>query len=98
MTRRLPWSSAALLVVVVLASVIALVCALYLWTYSGPRFDVVIINDQPIGGALEKLVAFVVGTVSGALAIFAVARLCSRWSEGRDESDRDHEPQASERR
>ena len=91
MTRRLPWSSAALLVVVLLASVIALVCALYIWTYSGPQFDVVIINDQPLGGGFEKFVALVVGTVSGSLAIFAIARLRSRWSECRDESDRDHE-------
>jgi hypothetical protein len=57
---------------------IALLCGLYVWTYTGPQFDIVFINDHQIGGTFERVVAFMLGTVSGAIGIFAVLIFRSR--------------------
>ena len=77
--RQFPWSELVLLVVVgVPALAVALMCMLFVWTYSGPQFDTVIINDHTIGGAVERVIALALGTMSGSLGVFSVLRFYRR--------------------
>jgi hypothetical protein len=52
-------------------------CLRFILTYSGPQFDVVIFNDHVVGGAEDKLAAWLLGTLSGAAAMFCGLRI---WS------------------
>ena len=65
--REIAGRALALLLVSVPAFAIALLCTLFIWTYSGPQYDVVILNDHQLGGTFDKVVALIVGTVSGRL-------------------------------
>ena len=77
--RQFPWSELVLLVVVgVPALAVALMCMLFVWTYTGPQFDTVIINDEPIGGTFDRIVALVVATISGSLGVFSLLRFYRR--------------------
>ena len=76
--RQFPWTELLLtLVLGVPALAIALLCCLFVWTYSGPQFDTVCINDHPIGGTFDKVVAAIIGTVAGAAVVFLIARFRS---------------------
>src|ERR687898_750599 len=65
---------AVLLVIGIPAFGIALLCALYVWTYTGPQFDVVFFNDDVVGGISDKVVAMVLATLSGGIGIFVALR------------------------
>lgn len=68
----------ALLVAVgIPASLITLRCLRFILMYSGPQFDVVIFNDHVVGGTEDKLAAWLLGTLSGAAAVFCGLRI---WS------------------
>jgi hypothetical protein len=80
-----------LLAIGVPALLITLLCMSFIMIYSGPQFDVVIINDHVVGGTEDKLVAWVVGSVAGATAVFCGTRLWTRtseWRQGRSFTDR----------
>ena len=73
--RQFPWKELTFLLVVGSpAFAIALSCGLFVWTYTGPQFDIVILNEHAIGGAFDRVVAFVLATISGAVGIFTVLR------------------------
>ena len=57
------------------AFVISMVCLVFIVTNTGPQFDTVIINDHVVGGTSDKLVAYAIGTLSGALAVICAIRL-----------------------
>lgn len=77
--RQFPWSELVLLVVVgVPALAVALMCMLFVWTYTGPQFDTVIINDHPIVGTFDHVGALVLGTVSGGVGVFSLLRFYRR--------------------
>jgi hypothetical protein len=80
--RRLPWGEVALLLVMgIPAFAIALLCGLFVWTYTGPQYDIQIINDHEIGGTFDRVVALAVATFCGALGIFSALRLQRRMSD-----------------
>ena len=54
---------------------IAVLCQVFIVTYTGPQFDTVIINDHVEGGTGDKLTAFAVGTLSGAVGVICAIRL-----------------------
>jgi len=79
----------ALLVAIgILSSVIALQCLRFILIYSGPQFDVVIFNDRVIGGTEDKLAAWLLGTLSGAAAVFCGRRI---WSMARRSGSEPHQ-------
>jgi hypothetical protein len=57
------------------AFMIAMLSLLFIVTYTGPQFDTVIINDHVVGGTGDKLTAYAVGTLSGAVALICAIRL-----------------------
>ena len=54
--------------------VIAMLSLVFIVSNTG-QFDSVIINDHVVGGTADKLTAFAVGTVSGAVAVICAIRL-----------------------
>ena len=68
---------ALLLAVGISAALVALLCLCFIVMYAGPQFDVLIINDHVVGGTEDQLVAWLVGTVAGAAAVFCGIRI---WS------------------
>ena len=77
---------ALLLAVGLPAALIALLCLRFILRYSGPQFDVVIFNDHVIGGTEDQLVAWLLGTLSGAAAVFCGIRI---WSMLRSPASRE---------
>ena len=57
------------------ALLIALLCLAFVAMSSGPQFDAVIINDHVVGGTWDRFAAFVIGSLSGAVAVFCGIRL-----------------------
>lgn len=47
----------------------------FIATNAGPQFDTVIINDHVLGGTVDKFVAFVIGALSGPVAVACARRL-----------------------
>ena len=79
--RQFPWKELAFLLVIgIPAFVIALLCGLFVWTYTGPQYDIVFINDHAIGGAFDRVVALVVATFFGAVGIFSLLRFQRQMS------------------
>jgi hypothetical protein len=79
--RQFPWNELGLLLIVgIPAFAIALLCALFVWTYTGPQFDIVIVNDHEIGGTFDRVVALVLATLFGAVGIFSALRFHRRMS------------------
>lgn len=75
MQRQFPWKELAFLLVIgIPAFAIALLCGLFVWTYTGRQYDIVIINDHAIGGAFDRVVGLVLATFFGAVGIFSVLR------------------------
>ena len=71
-----PWNEVGLFLVVgIPAFAIALLCALFVWIYTGPQFDIVIVNDHEIGGTFDRVVALVLATISGGVGTFMFLRL-----------------------
>jgi hypothetical protein len=54
---------------------------LWIWTYTGPQFDAVVINDHVVGGTGDRVVAVVWATVFGALGMFALLMCRGRVAE-----------------
>ena len=54
---------------------IAMLCLVFIVTNTGPQFDTVIFNDHVEGGTSDKLTAFAVGTLSGAVGVICAIRL-----------------------
>jgi hypothetical protein len=80
--NRFHWKELALLVIVgIPAFAVALSCGLFVWTYTGPQYDIVIVNDHAIGGPFDRVVALVLGTFSGAVGIFSVLTFQRRMSD-----------------
>jgi hypothetical protein len=77
-----PYTELVLAAIIGLPGVIVgLLCTLQLVSYLGPRFDVVIVNDHVIGGTSDQTFLFYVGSVSGAVGLFAGLRFWHRFSE-----------------
>jgi hypothetical protein len=57
------------------AFVIAMLSVVFIVTNTGPQFDAVIVNDHVVGGTGDKLAAFVIGSLSGAVAVICAIRL-----------------------
>lgn len=57
------------------AALISLLCLVFFATNAGPQFDTVIINDHVEGGPGDRVVALVVGALSGAVAVVCGIRL-----------------------
>ena len=53
---------------------IAILSLVFIVTNTG-QFDTVIINDHVVGGTGDKLTAYAVGTLSGAVAVICAIRL-----------------------
>lgn len=52
-----------------------MLCLVFFVTNTGPQFDTVIINDHVEGGISDKLAAFAIGGLSGAVAVVCALRL-----------------------
>lgn len=77
--RTFPLKELALLLFVgIPALAVALLCVAFVWTYSGPQYDVVFVSDHEIGGVYDRTAALLLGTVSGAVGIFLVLRFRRR--------------------
>jgi len=57
------------------AFLISMLSLVFIVTNTGPQFDTVIINDYVVGGTSDKLAAFAVGGLSGAVAVVCALRL-----------------------
>lgn len=57
------------------AFLFSMLCLLFIVTNTGPQFDTVIINDHVVGGTSDRLAAFVIGGLSGAVAVICAIRL-----------------------
>ena len=57
------------------AFLIAMLSLVFIVTNTGPQFDSVIINDHVVGGTSDKVSAFAIGTLSGAVAVICAIRL-----------------------
>jgi hypothetical protein len=88
--RQFPWSaSAVFLLVGVPAFALAFLCALYVWTYTGPQFDIVFINDHQIGGTFNRVIALVLATIFGAAGIFSFLSFRRRMADWQQEQGSD---------
>ena len=56
------------------AFLIAILTLVFIVTNTG-QFDTVIINDHAVGGTGDKLAAFAIGCLSGAVAVICAIRL-----------------------
>ena len=65
----------ATLAIGTVAFLIAMLSLVFIVTNTGPQFDTVIINDHVVGGTGDKLSAFVIGSLSGAVAVICATRL-----------------------
>jgi hypothetical protein len=54
---------------------VAVLCTLLLVAFTGPKYDLVIVNDRVIGGTEGRLTVFAVGSVFGAVAVFCALRI-----------------------
>src|SRR5688572_5613903 len=89
MQRRLPWKELAFLLVIgIPAFAIALLCGLFVWTYTGPQYDIEIINNHEIGGTSDRVVALIVATFFGAVGISSLLRLRRRMSDRHTDTQR----------
>jgi hypothetical protein len=83
--RQFPWSAfAVFLLIGVPGFALASLCALYVWTYTGPQFDIVFINDHQIGGTFDRVIAIVLATISGGVGIVTFLRFRKQmidWQE-----------------
>jgi len=57
------------------AFLVAMLSLVFIVTNTGPQFDTVIINDHVVGGTGDKLAAFAIGSLSGAVAVICAIRL-----------------------
>ena len=57
------------------ASLIAMSSLVFIVTNTGPQFDAVIIDDHVVGGTSDRLTAWVIGSVSAAVAVTCAIRL-----------------------
>jgi hypothetical protein len=57
------------------AFLISLLSLVFIVTNIGRQFDTVIINDHVVGGTSDKFAAFVIGGLSGAVAVVCAIRL-----------------------
>jgi len=82
--QRLPLGSVWLaLVIGIPALAIAFFCTLFAVAYTGPQFDIEILDDRVVGGASDRVIALVLATGFGALGIFSLLNLRTRISEWR---------------
>ena len=56
-------------------SLVAVLSLLFIVMNIGPQFDTVIINDHVVGGTGDKLAAFAIGSLAGAVAVICAIRL-----------------------
>ncbi len=74
--QRFPWD----LVVGIPATGIALWCILFVVAFTGPQFDIMIVNEHQVGGTFDKLVATALATLFGGMGILALRAFHRRIS------------------
>ncbi len=86
-TDAFPVREVAVLVLVALpALALGLLCLERFVAYSGPQFDLVVLNGHVLGGPLDRLVLMAVGTLCGAAVVVCVLRSRAHymtWRRGR---------------
>jgi hypothetical protein len=84
LSTKFPWASVAAPVSVAIpALLVAGTCGLLIWAWSGPQFDVLILNDHVVGGTGDRVAAMAVGTLSGAVALMALLKCITRIAKWR---------------
>ena len=58
-----------------IAFLISMLSLVFIVTNTGSQFDTVIINDHVVGGTSDKLAAYAIGSLSGAVAMICAIRL-----------------------
>ena len=83
-TEHFPWDEMTPIIAVGAGALfVAVLCTLLLVAFTGPKYDLVIIDDHVIGGTEDRLTVLAVGSVFGAVAVFCALRIRTGFIEWR---------------
>jgi hypothetical protein len=88
-TACFPWGEITPIIAVGAGALfIAVLCTWLLIAFTGPKYDLVIINDHVIGGTEDRVTVLAVGSLFGAVAVFCALRIGTAFIEWRQRSAR----------